>query len=388
MGIDYTQARVFLTRNGKLLGHVFSDMPTSALHVAVGLQSAGERVALNFTGPFSYDIDTHIRGIRDRVRSSLTSPPVPFSGPSSNTARIPRLSGPLPAGTKLPPHSIADAGDRAAAALVLDHLDTNGHARVAAMLRESMSSSRGWLVEQPAPPPIEEAADKPAEAYASPGAAASALVSLVSASGTPRMPLALLACAPLPAAVSRRIKVYELAALAAEASASVSAASERMDVDDDNDVNDAKDEDTRSDTSDADTRVLAVARALRLAAKHERWDSADIALLDAAGAVLAGGAMRARAEETVREARMRDVPVIGRCARGECADETKEKMENKEKKGRTLADGTTEALGVKHHSLLHRAVAQTGLALDVLAQCGDGDAAFVSVREQLGLDAK
>jgi len=43
-----------------------------------------------------------------------------------------------------------------------------------------------------------------------------------------------------------------------------------------------------------------------------------------------------------------------------------------------------EALGVKQHSYLWSAIAQTQLVHQVLLQRGDGEAAFVSIPEVLG----
>lgn len=149
-GVDYTTGRAFFTLNGRLVGHVFSKLPPG-LHPAVGLRSPGESLAINFTGPFIYDIDSHVKTIRERIRSTLHPAREVFSAVPKRTT-VPRLAG-LPTRTTPQPLSkpslpadspLQDGASRAAAAFVLDHLVTAGHGKIAASMQRDMQK-RGWI---------------------------------------------------------------------------------------------------------------------------------------------------------------------------------------------------------------------------------------------------
>jgi len=331
---------------------VFNKVPAN-LHVGVGMQSLGESVAINFVGPFAYDIDSHVQRIRDRIAAALAPPRTVFSG-QIDDARVPRIAGtetnrkgkgkvgvgvdksPSPPRLTLPEQSpLHDLSARAAAALVLDHLETAGHARAAALMRTQMVS-RGWINGTPVPTPsMPTELDVPVSAYPSPGAAISSLLTLLGADGTPRMPTALLSSIDLSGldpGVARRLKVYDFAAVALAA-----VEDDAMDVDEGEKSREeveaeiaaedkggeevAMDMDATS-TSDSDiddkhAAFLAAMRELALAAKNEAWPAPDLELLNTATSVVIGHAGAQRACEVLREARMRDLPEIARAVKRE-----------------------------------------------------------------------
>lgn len=79
-GIDFTTGQAFFTRNGELIGHAFSDMQNKEqLYPAVGLRTPRERVQINLSGPFVYDIDSHVQRVTARVQSEVAATPPTYS---------------------------------------------------------------------------------------------------------------------------------------------------------------------------------------------------------------------------------------------------------------------------------------------------------------------
>ncbi|CCL99950.1 uncharacterized protein FIBRA_01975 [Fibroporia radiculosa] len=73
-GIDFSQSRVFFTKNGALLNSVFDNLPRSGvnLHPAVGLRHTAEAIRVNFgSAPFRYAITDHVRAQRDQIWGSI-----------------------------------------------------------------------------------------------------------------------------------------------------------------------------------------------------------------------------------------------------------------------------------------------------------------------------
>nr|ODN89878.1 hypothetical protein L204_06155 [Cryptococcus depauperatus CBS 7855] len=73
-GVDWTfrPAKAFFTKNGKMMGYRMWQLPT-LLHPAIGLRSPGESVALNFKGPFMFDISSVARDGKERVWNEVRS---------------------------------------------------------------------------------------------------------------------------------------------------------------------------------------------------------------------------------------------------------------------------------------------------------------------------
>ena len=109
---------------------------------------------VNFTGPFDYDIDTHVRNVRDRIWASAT-------GDTTASMAIPLLrdqgfmtesqrhgTDDLAEGfmdTLLPKSSILrDDAEKVSAAFVLDYLRADGHGKALKLAREEMRR-RKWL---------------------------------------------------------------------------------------------------------------------------------------------------------------------------------------------------------------------------------------------------
>lgn len=79
-GIDFTTGQAFFTRNGELIGHAFSDMQNKEkLFPAVGLRTPRERVQINLSGPFIYDIDSHVQRVKSRVQAEVAATPLLYS---------------------------------------------------------------------------------------------------------------------------------------------------------------------------------------------------------------------------------------------------------------------------------------------------------------------
>lgn len=99
LGLDQTTSTLFFTKNGVLVGSkTFPTLPScgpppppssspmpfasqrhpvitkstdTLLYPAVGLRSQGESVAVNLCGPFRYDIEAHVRGVKERMSKEV-----------------------------------------------------------------------------------------------------------------------------------------------------------------------------------------------------------------------------------------------------------------------------------------------------------------------------
>ncbi|WWC85467.1 uncharacterized protein L201_000331 [Kwoniella dendrophila CBS 6074] len=174
-GLDFTTGRAFFTKNGQMMGHRFSNM-SSGLHPAIGLRSVGESIAINFTGPFKFDIDSYVKSTKDGIwaninstqvdkiprlvdqvrvqsksNSAISSPDNSLDNqdetkPASKAALACALEKelkeievetPSPASPSNPKHAL-DPIEKTSAALVLDYLQHNGHSRALSLLRTNM----------------------------------------------------------------------------------------------------------------------------------------------------------------------------------------------------------------------------------------------------------
>lgn len=332
-GIDFSTGRAFFTRNGELVGSAFADLPQH-LYPAVGMRSPRESVAVNFAGPFKYDIDAHVKDIAERVQAQHVPERWRFSAPPPET-KIPKLAGlPISAGgdepdgrsakrasrkgkapvtpvNALPADSpLRDPAFRAETAFVLDHLAQNGHARVLSLLKGSMAA-RGWV-----PPPSSDDA----------GQAAARLEEFVALylQGKVRRDL----IPPLEGRLDQRLAVQELA-----------------------EIMPWQRQEEGADGDAVDARAIEAGRALRARVKAEAWAPPEQELLAHAVALLAGP--NYRAELALATARADDAPEIARTVR--------------------------RMLGLKRRSCLSLAIAQMGLVSEVLGSVGDGESPFLGV---------
>ncbi|WVQ94295.1 hypothetical protein IAU59_001374 [Kwoniella sp. CBS 9459] len=163
-GIDFTTGRGFFTKNGKMMGHRFSKM-TAGLHPAIGLRSVGESIAVNFNGPFMFDIDGYVRSIRDtlwreanrqqqvsEVPRLVDQVPAPASNAEADATSTKsgddgdgeeRKTGGT-ATTKGFRASLHDPLERTTAAFALDFLSHHGHQSTVSLLQGGMAK-RGWV---------------------------------------------------------------------------------------------------------------------------------------------------------------------------------------------------------------------------------------------------
>ncbi|ODN78193.1 hypothetical protein L198_07982 [Cryptococcus wingfieldii CBS 7118] len=165
-GVDYIKKTAFFTKNGRLMGTKQIDLP-SELHPAVGLRTVGESIAVNFSGPFKYDIDSRVRDAKEEVIREVEGTevanvvrvvdqlPRPIASPSkavqeenmdidlppspSHKGKSKASPTPTPSPLGAPSLTPLDPSEKVSAAFVLDHLLHHGHDRAAAMLRQGMA---------------------------------------------------------------------------------------------------------------------------------------------------------------------------------------------------------------------------------------------------------
>ncbi|WVQ76931.1 hypothetical protein IAR50_006610 [Cryptococcus sp. DSM 104548] len=161
-GVDYIRKTAFFTKNGRLMGTKQLDLP-SELHPAVGLRTVGESIAVNFSGPFKYDIDSRVRDVKEEVVREVKETKV------ENVVRVvdqlpPPTTGPIPEKVEsmdidLPPSpshkgkskatltpplgapslTPLDPTEKVSAAFIFDHLLHHGHNSAAVMLRQGLA---------------------------------------------------------------------------------------------------------------------------------------------------------------------------------------------------------------------------------------------------------
>ncbi|KAJ9104422.1 hypothetical protein QFC21_001917 [Naganishia friedmannii] len=162
-GVDFTTGKAFFTKNGQMVGHAFKNIaPADKLYPSIGLRTPGETVQCNFTGPFKYDIVTHVRQVkRDLLNTILrkdsvnikadvstgedlqrehTLTPIAVSGKSSTKNTIKKAT----TSTATSQQVIRNI-DGALAPAVLSYLQHNGFFGSAAAMRKDMSSRKRLL---------------------------------------------------------------------------------------------------------------------------------------------------------------------------------------------------------------------------------------------------
>ncbi|WVQ64457.1 uncharacterized protein L199_002624 [Kwoniella botswanensis] len=183
-GINFLTGKAFFTKNGKMMGHRFSKL-ASGLHPAVGLRSVGESLAINFTGPFKFDIDSYVRSVKDDISLEVRStkvveiPRLVDQVASSSTTineevvEVAKIKGENNIKSALaqalqkelkeievPPtekqkqeqkqgiasestQTVSDPMAKATSAFVLDYLQHNGHSKALSLLRTGMLNKSG-----------------------------------------------------------------------------------------------------------------------------------------------------------------------------------------------------------------------------------------------------
>ena len=184
------------------------------LYPAIGLKTFRETVAVNFTGPFKYDIDTHVREVRDRIWSEAMS---------TTVKRIPRVVDqltPPPPDTprpdaEEPKTTLEDPADKTLAAMVLDHLSHSGYTSTLRATEHEMNR-RGWIHRKILPfmptstPEIED--DPAPRSFASHTKAIDWLQSRLTTCGDLGLPWRLIneLYIDMPAELEARLRIYDL----------------------------------------------------------------------------------------------------------------------------------------------------------------------------------
>ncbi|WWC67171.1 uncharacterized protein I206_101078 [Kwoniella pini CBS 10737] len=175
-GIDFTTGQAFFTKNGKMMGHRFSNL-SKGLNPAIGLRSVGESLSVNFDGPFKFDIASYVESTKNGIWSLIkntdvesvprlvdqidpsTSKSTPLTAEDadldSSTSTLKRANHKMALAKALEKElkeyevddsvqstpdtsSLVDPIDKTTSALVLDYLQHNGHSSVLSTLRNAM----------------------------------------------------------------------------------------------------------------------------------------------------------------------------------------------------------------------------------------------------------
>ncbi|KAH7930594.1 SPRY-domain-containing protein [Leucogyrophana mollusca] len=138
-GIDFSQNRIFYTKNGALLGMVFENVGKDCeLYPAVGLCHSGESIRANFGHePFKYDIEDHVQQQRDQTWANIQTTPLKWPSAEKDSDGSSALEGETGDASeermKLPINE-----------LVLSYLSHHGYARTARAF-QSQCKARGGL---------------------------------------------------------------------------------------------------------------------------------------------------------------------------------------------------------------------------------------------------
>ncbi|KAF7986210.1 hypothetical protein HWV62_38642 [Athelia sp. TMB] len=153
-GIDFASSTMFYTKNGTLLGSVFSNVglaapattPTAGapqphapapipLYPSVGLRHSAEAVRANFgQAPFAFDIEEHVSGVRARAWAGVLA-----------TRLRPEFAA------AVPPPAGEEEGAEAVKELVRGYLAHHGYARAARAFESACRQRAGG---SPAPLPV------------------------------------------------------------------------------------------------------------------------------------------------------------------------------------------------------------------------------------------
>ncbi|KAG8220145.1 hypothetical protein J3R82DRAFT_1171 [Butyriboletus roseoflavus] len=138
-GIDFTQHKIFYTKNGSLLGTVFENVGKDCdVFPAVGLCYTNESIHANFgQETFKYDIEDHVLQQRNHTWAKIQSTPLTWPAERLRSHDIPALANMA--------DSVADPSDKIPLnELVLSYLSHHGYARTTRAF-ESQCHARGGL---------------------------------------------------------------------------------------------------------------------------------------------------------------------------------------------------------------------------------------------------
>ncbi|KAI0770953.1 SPRY-domain-containing protein [Trametes elegans] len=145
-GIDFSQNRMFYTKNGSFLGLVFENVgKTTEVYPCIGMRQTNESVRANFgSAPFRFAIEEHVRAQRDNVWGDIMNTPVDWS-----------LLGITPRKTEAPRKPEGDVmedeeGKAPLRKLVLSYLAHHGYARTARALQKQCAE-RSKASKEPTP---------------------------------------------------------------------------------------------------------------------------------------------------------------------------------------------------------------------------------------------
>lgn len=128
----------------------------AGLHPAIGFKTPRESIAINFTGPFVFDIDNYVRTVRDQAWNEATKPrelvsvprlcdQIVQAGPSGSSEKT-AVSEKVEEQERLPKTSpLREPANKTTAAFVLDYLAQNGYDASLSRLRHAMMR-RTWLL--------------------------------------------------------------------------------------------------------------------------------------------------------------------------------------------------------------------------------------------------
>ncbi|RPD59333.1 SPRY-domain-containing protein [Lentinus tigrinus ALCF2SS1-7] len=148
-GIDFSQNRVFYTKNGGFLGMVFENVGKGIdVYPSVGMRQTNESIRANFgSSPFKFAIEEHIRTQRDVVWNNIIETPIDWSllgvGPRKTEEERKMTTDDNSASRSLPEDEEFRAPLRK---LVLAYLAHHGYARTArAFQRQALGESRNAM---------------------------------------------------------------------------------------------------------------------------------------------------------------------------------------------------------------------------------------------------
>ncbi|KAI0716105.1 SPRY-domain-containing protein [Cerioporus squamosus] len=162
-GIDFSQNRVFYTKNGGFLGMVFENVGKGIdVYPSVGMRQTNESIRANFgSSPFKFAIEEHIRAQRDVVWNNIMETPVDWSLLGVGLRKAEEDRKMMGDEKTIRKGLLEDEESRAPLRkLVLAYLAHHGYARTArAFQRQFSSESRGALDAtdiQPKMEPVDE----------------------------------------------------------------------------------------------------------------------------------------------------------------------------------------------------------------------------------------
>ncbi|KAH9855764.1 SPRY-domain-containing protein [Lenzites betulinus] len=152
-GVDFSQNRVFYTKNGSFLGMVFENVgKATEIYPCIGMRQTNESIRANFgSAPFRFAIEEYVRTQRDEVWEGIMGTRVDWS----LLGLKPRRTGEQPARDN---DTVDDEESRGPLRkLVLAYLAHHGYARTArAFQKQCAARSKGALTMQPKTEPAGE----------------------------------------------------------------------------------------------------------------------------------------------------------------------------------------------------------------------------------------